>query len=135
MEPVFRKTSITSIAEVLPQLRPVRFPEATQLTAKEVIELKRDIRCNCELLIQYAYVRIRTQAMLSGDASSILNQLLRDAHEVRRECGKVSVSFLGPRNKRIITKIQAAYEEMRLAAILVCQQSEPTLMDSLTVAL
>jgi hypothetical protein len=135
MDPVFRKTTITSISLLLTELRPVRFPISQDLEAVEVIKLKRDIRRNAELLICYSYAQLRSREMLDPDVKIILNQLLRDAHEVRRECGKVSVNFLRPKHQRILAKVKAAYEEMRLAAIIVCQQSEPTLIDSLTVAL
>lgn len=135
MDPVFRKNAITCIPMLLHELRPVRFPESAQVTAKEVIELKRDIRRNCELVLAYAYSQLRTSAMLSPDQVIILKQLVLDAHEVRREYGKVSVNFLRPRHQRILANVRLAYEQMRLAAIVVCQQSEPALMDSLTVAL
>jgi hypothetical protein len=135
MDPLFRKLEITTIAALLSELRPVRFPEDQYVDAVEVIRLKRDIRRNCDLLICYAYCQLRTAALLTPDHIIILNQLLRDAHEVRHEYGKVAVNFLRPRHKRILANVKVAYEEMRLAAILVCQQSEPALIDSLTVAL
>lgn len=135
MDPMFKRLEITCIPALLAELRPVRFPEGQYLEPREVIELKRDIRRNCELLICYVYAQLRTSALLTPDHLVILKQLLRDAHEVRRECGKVSVNFLRPRHRRILAKLRPAYEEMRLAAILVCQQSEPMLIDSLTVAL
>lgn len=140
MDPVFRKCTITSIPLLLAELRPVRFPDPLQgaalgLEAVVVIKLKRDIRRNAELLICYSYSQLRSREMLNADVDIILNQLLRDAHEVRRECGKVSVNFLRPKHQRILARLRDAYEEMRLAAILVCQQNEPTLIDSLTVAL
>jgi hypothetical protein len=134
MDPLFRKSTITDIPCLLPELRPVRFPDA-DITAVEVIALKRDVRRNCDLLIQFCYAQLRTRALLPDGLETILNQLLRDAHEVRRECGKVSVNFLRPKHRRILSRLRAAYEEMRLAAIIVCQQSEPALIDSLTVAL
>jgi hypothetical protein len=142
MDPVFRKTTITSIPLLLTELRPVRFPDplgaagsAPDLEAVTVIKLKRDIRRNAELLICYSYAQLRSREMLDPDVEIIVNQLLRDAHEVRRECGKVSVNFLRPKHQRILSRLKDAYEEMRLAAIIVCQQSEPTLIDSLTVSL
>ncbi|MBZ5522266.1 MAG: hypothetical protein LAP21_08490 [Acidobacteriia bacterium] len=135
MDAIFRRFTITSIPALLAELRPVRFPESEYLSAVEVIELKRDIRCNCDLVICYSYHKLRTAAMLSEDHIITLSQLLRDAHEVRRECGKVSVAFMRPRHKRILAGLRGAYEEMRLAAILVCQHGEPALIDSLTVAL
>src|SRR6185437_5866372 len=135
MDPVFRRESITSITALLSELRPVRFPEAAEVSAKEVILLKRDIVRNCDLLIAYAYFCLRRRSMLSPDQVIILEQLLRDAHETKRQCGKVTVNFLRPRHRRILTNVRDAYEETRLAALLVCQQSEPALMDSLTVSL
>jgi hypothetical protein len=135
MDPVFRKTTITTIPLLLTELRPVRFPEPAEVTAIEVIKLKRDVQRNCELIMAFCYAQLRSQALLSQDLAIMLNQLLRDAHETRRECGKVSGNFMRPKHKRILANLRTAYEEMRLAAILVCQQSEPTLIDSLTVAL
>lgn len=135
MHPLFRKSTITDIASLLPGLRRARFPETTEVTAKEVIQLKADIRYNCDLIIQYVYVQLRNVAMLPSGMDAILNQLLSDAYTVKKECGKVSVNFLRPKHRRILCGMKSAYEELRLAAILVCQQSEPTLIDSLTVAL
>lgn len=135
MDPMFKRLEITCIPALLAELRPVRFPEREYLEAVEVIQLKRDIRRNCELMLCYGYGQLKTSALLTPDHKIILKQLLRDAHEVRRECGKVSVNFLRPRHRRILAKLRTAYEEMRLAGILVCQKSEPALIDSLTVAL
>ena len=134
MEPVFHRSTILTIPDLLAHLRPVRFPESHQVKAKDLVKLKRTIRHNCEMLCDYAYVQLR-ESPLSDSMTIMLKQLLRDAHETRRECGKVSVNFLGPRHGRILTGVRAAYEDLRLTALLVCQQSEPTLMDSLTISL
>lgn len=135
MDPIFRKTEITCIRGLLGELRPVRFPESTHLSAVEVITLKRDIRRNCEVLISYVYAQLRSGPVLPADLVIGLKQLLRDAHATRSECAKVTVTFLRPKHKRIITKVRSAYEEMRTAAIVVCQHSEPAMMDSLTITL
>ncbi len=112
----------------------MRFPDDQQITAVEVIRVKGEIRANCDLLLEYVHA-VLPAAVASPGRLIILNQLRRDIFEVRSECGKVSVNFLRPKNKRILSRTRAAYEEMRLAAIVVCQQQEPALMDSLTVAL
>jgi hypothetical protein len=135
MDPVFRKSSITSFALLLHELRPVRFPDTPELDSVTVIELKRDIRHNAEALISYCYFKLRIPGTLDPDEKLILNQLLLDAHQVRSECGKVSVNFIQPKHRRILSRLSDAYYQMRLAAIIVCQQSEPTLIDSLTITL
>jgi hypothetical protein len=134
MERLFRRIKITSIEQLIAALSPVRFPDDQQITAVEVIRIKGEIRANCDLLLEYVHA-VLPAAVASPGRLIILNQLRRDIFEVRSECGKVSVNFLRPKNKRILSRTRAAYEEMRLAAIVVCQQQEPALMDSLTVAL
>jgi hypothetical protein len=134
MERLFRRIRITSIESLLSALAPVRFPDDQQITAVEVIRVKGEIRANCDLLLQYVHA-VLPAAVASPGRLIMLNQLRRDIFEVRAECGKVSVNFLRPKHKRILSRVRAAYEEMRLAAIVVCQQEEPALIDSLTVAL
>jgi hypothetical protein len=134
MERLFRRIKITTIDALITALNPVRFPDDQQIGPVEVIRLKSEIRANCDLLLEYVHA-VLPAAVASTGRLIILNQLRRDIFEVRSECGKVSVNFLRPKHKRILSRVRAAYEEMRLAAIVVCQQEEPALMDSLTVAL
>jgi hypothetical protein len=133
-ERLFRRIKITSIEALIAALSPVRFPDDQQITSVEIIQVKREIRTNCDLLLEYVHA-VLPAAVASPGRLIILNQLRRDIFEVRSECGKVSVNFLRPKHKRILSRLRAAYEEMRLAAIVVCQQEEPALIDSLTVAL
>lgn len=133
-ERLFRRIKITTIESLIASLNPVRFPDDQQTTAVEVIRLKGEIRANCDLLLEYVHA-VLPAAVASPGRLIILNQLRRDVFEVRSECGKVSVNFLRPKHKRILSRLRAAYEEMRLAAIVVCQQEEPALIDSVTVAL
>jgi hypothetical protein len=134
MERLFRRVKIISIEQLIAALSPVRFPDGQQITAVEVIRVKGEIRANCDHLLEYVHA-VLPAAVAYPERLIILNQLRRDIFEVRSECGKVSVNFLRPKHKRILTRVRSAYEEMRLAAIVVCQQQEPALMDSLTVAL
>jgi hypothetical protein len=134
MERLFRRIKITSIEALIAALSPVLFPDDQQITSVEIIQVKREIRTNCDLLLEYVHA-VLPAAVASPGRLIILNQLRRDIFEVRSECGKVSVNFLRPKHKRILSRLRAAYEEMRLAAIVVCQQEEPALIDSLTVAL
>jgi hypothetical protein len=133
-ERVFRRIKITTIEALIAALSPVRFPDDQQITAVEIIRIKSDIRANCDLLLEYVHA-VLPAAVASPGRLIILNQLRRDIFEVRNECGKVSVNFLRPKHKRVLSRVRAAYEEMRLAAIVVCQKEEPALIDSLTVAL
>lgn len=134
VDPLFRRIKITSIPQLISALMPVHFPDDQQITAVEVIHLKSRIRNNCDLLLQYVHA-VLPAAVASPGRLIILNQLRSDIFEVRFECAKVSVNFLRPRHKRILSHVRTAYEEMKLAAIVVCQSEEPALMDSLTVAL
>lgn len=133
-ERVFRRIRITTVEALIASLSPVRFPDDPQITAVELIRIKSDIRANCDLLLEYVHA-VLPAAVASPGRLIILNQLRRDIFEVRNECGKVSVNFLRPKHRRILSRVHSAYEEMRLAAILLCQQEEPALIDSLTVAL
>jgi hypothetical protein len=133
-ERLFRRIKITTIEALIAALHPVRFPDDQQITAVEVIRLKGAIRANCDLLLEYVHAALPAAVAYPGRLIS-LNQLRRDIFDVRSECGRVSVNFLRPKHKRILSRLRAAYEEMRLAAIVVCQQEEPALIDSLTVAL
>ncbi len=134
MQPLLGRIKITTIDGLIAALTPVRFPDDQQITVAAVIQVKGEIRANCDLLLEYVHAVLPT-AVASPGRLIILNQLRRDVFEVRSECGKVSVNFLRPRHKRILSRLRAAYEEMRLAAIVVCQQEEPALIDSLAVAL
>jgi len=134
MQPLLGRIRITTIDGLIAALTPVRFPDDQQITAAAVIQVKGEIRANCDLLLEYVHA-VLPAAVASPGRLIILNQLRRDVFEVRSECGKVSVNFLRPRHKRILSRLRAAYEEMRLAAIVVCQQEEPALIDSLAVAL
>jgi hypothetical protein len=131
---LFRRIKTTTIEGLIATLSPVRFPDDQQITAVEVVRVKGEIRANCDLLLEYVHAVLPAAVAYPGRLI-ILNQLRRDIFDVRSECGKVSVNFLRPKHKRILSRIHAAYEEMRLAAVLVCQQEEPALIDSLTVAL
>jgi hypothetical protein len=133
-ERLFRRIKITTIDALIEALRPVNFPDDQQITAVEVIRIKGEIRANCDLLLEYVHAVLPFAAASPGRLI-FLNQLRRDIFEVRSECGKVSVNFLRPKHKRVLSRVRAAYEEMRLAAIVVCQKEEPALIDSLTVAL
>jgi hypothetical protein len=134
VDPIFQRITITSVEAAIPELRQARFPKEQYVSSAEVIALKRDARRNADVLQSLVHHLLPAAAASPGHLA-ILNQLRRDLFEVRRECGKVSVNFLRPRPRRIVQKLHKAYEEMRLSAILVCQQSEPELIDSLTVAL
>jgi hypothetical protein len=128
-ERLFRRIKITTIEALIAALTPVRFPDDQQITSVELIRVKSEIRANCDLLLEYVHA-VLPAAVASPGRLIILNQLRRDIFEVRSECGKVSVNFLRPKHKRILSRKRAAYEEMRLAAIVVCKQEEPALIDS-----
>jgi hypothetical protein len=133
-ERLFRRIKITTIEALIAVLSPVVFPGDQQITAVEVVRIKSEIRANCDLLLEYVHA-VLPAAVASPGRLIILNQLRRDIFEVRSECGKVSVNFLRPKHKRVLSRMRAAYEEMKLAAVVLCQQEEPALIDSLTVAL
>lgn len=131
MDPIFRKITITSVPTAIEELRRVRFPQDF-ISAEELIVLKRDVRRNTDVLMSLVHHLLPAA---TPTHLAVLNQLRRDLFEVRRECGKLAVNFLRPRHRRIVERLQKAYEEMRLSAILVCQQTEPEHIDSLVVAL
>jgi hypothetical protein len=133
-DPLFRRIKVTTIEDLIAALTPVHFPDDQQITAVEIIRLKGEIRRNCNLLLEYVHA-VLPAAVASPGRLIIINELRKDIFEVRSECGKVSSNFLRPRHKRILSRVRAAYEEMRLAAIVVCQSEQPALMDSLTVVL
>src|SRR5690242_9945673 len=110
-ERLFRRIRITTIEALIAALSPVCFPDDQQITAVEVVRLKADIRANCDLLLEYVHA-VLPAAVASPGRLIILNQLRRDIFEVRIECGKVSVNFLRPKHKRIVSRVRAAYEEM-----------------------
>lgn len=134
MDPIFRKITITNVPAAIAELRPTRFPEDEYIDAREVIALTRDVRRNADVLQSLVH-HLLPAAAGSPSHLAILNQLRRDLFAVRRECGRVSVNFLRPKHRRIVTGLQSAYEEMRLSAILMCQQSEPEFIDNLTAAM
>lgn len=131
---LFRRIKITTIDGLIAALKPVRFPDDQQIGSLEVIRVKSEIRANCDLLLEYVHAVLPAAGASPGRLTTI-NELRRDIFEVRAECGKVSVNFLRPKHKRILSRVRSAYDEMKLAAIVVCQQEEPALIDSLTVAL
>lgn len=133
MDPIFRKITITSVPTAIEELRQVRFPHE-YITAEETIILRRDVLRNVAVLDSLVH-HLLPAAKASPGIEAVLKQLRVDLFAVKRECGKVAVSFLRPRPKRIVARLQQQYEEMRTAAVLLCQAIEPQYMDVLALAL
>jgi hypothetical protein len=131
---VFKQISVTSIAEVIHNVQQVEFPTDHFISSQEIVELKRKIKQNCDVMIAYAQ-HVLPVAAKGSYHEAILRQLRQDVMLVRAECGKVNANFAGAKHRSKLTQLHAAYEEMRLAAVLVCQGAEPELIDSLAVAL
>lgn len=134
MDLIFKRIHLVTVAEVIAAVKPVEFPTDHFVSSQEIVELKRAIRHNCDVIIAYV------QAHLPGAAPSsyheaILQQLRQDVLQVRQECGRVKDNFAGAKHRSRLTTLRAAYEEMKLCAVLVCQKSEPELIDPLAVAL
>jgi len=50
-ERLFRRIKITTIEALIAALNPVRFPDDQQITSVEIIQVKGEIRANCDLLL------------------------------------------------------------------------------------
>lgn len=134
IEPIFKKIKARSISDVVARVTHAEFPEGDHVEAVAVIRLKAAIKRNCDILLEYVHSSL-PEAQSDPGRWIILNELRRDIFEVRAECAKVKVHFLRPRHRRILAHLRVAYEEMKLAAIVLCQQDEPALIDNLTDAL
>jgi hypothetical protein len=131
---VFRIVTITCIADVIRNVQPVVFPSDHFIPAQEITQLKRQVRQNCDAVISYVQHVLPT-AKPGSYHETILQELRADVLRARQECGRVNENFSGAKHRSKLTQLHAAYEELRLTAILVCQKAEPELMDSLAVSL
>jgi hypothetical protein len=132
--PLFRRIKISTINDLISALRKVSFPEDEEVSAVDVVILKADIKHNCDALHEYV-LSMLPAAEANPDRMIIINELRRDIFSVRSQCAKVSINFLRPRRKRFLSRLRQAYDEMKLAAIVICQREDPALIDSLTIAL
>jgi len=120
--------------DLLSLLLRVRFPEADTMPYWSFLKLRNNILHNCDMVLLFLFEQYKLLPYRM-DIHVVLNELRHDTLNVKKACGKEGSSIWRPGRRRNIKHLKALYEEMRLAAVLLCQGSNPELMDDVARAL
>jgi hypothetical protein len=120
--------------DLLSLLLRVRFPPADTMTYSNFLDLRKDILHNCDMVLLFLFEQYKLLPY-RVDVHVVLNELRFDTLNVKKACGKEGSDFWRPGRRKNIKHLKVLYEEMRLAAVLLCQASNPELMDDVARAL
>ena len=116
-------------------LVPVEFPETDTMLYWRFLQLRKNILHNCDMVLLFLQVQERHQPY-RVDICTAIDELRFDALNVKKACGRGPSNFRPPgRHRKNIKHLKALYEQMRLAAMLLCQANNPELMDDVARAL
>ncbi|HEV2989160.1 MAG TPA: hypothetical protein VG759_12020 [Candidatus Angelobacter sp.] len=97
--------------------------------------LREDILHNCDMILLF----LQTQERLHPyrvDIYVAIDELRFDTLNVKKGCGRAPSIWRPPgRRRKKIQQLKALYEQMRVAAVLLCQANTPELMDDVARAL
>src|SRR5216683_5891019 len=120
--------------ELVKVLKAVEFPEYEPISYRQMIELRRGILYNCEWLLRF--VRDQYRPLVNDlEALGDVETLQEDALRVIAECRKVYFGFSPRARKKRMQSLFGLYDQMRLAAMLLCGGSQPYLIDDIATAL
>lgn len=120
--------------ELIKVLKAVEFPEYEPITYRQMIELRRDILYNCEWLLRF--VRDQYRPLVNDlEALGDVETLQEDALRVIAECRKIYFGFSPLARKKRVQSLFGLYDQMRMAAMLLCTGSQPYLIDDIATAL
>jgi hypothetical protein len=115
-------------------LVPVEFPETDSMSYLFFLRMRDSILHNCDMILLFLQVQERHQPY-RVDIYVAIDELRFDALNVKKACGRGPSNLIPPRRRRNIKHLKALYEQMRLAAVLLCQANNPELMDDVARAL
>ena len=120
--------------ELVKVLKAVEFPEYEPISYRQMIELRRGVLHNCEWLLRF--VRDQYRPLVNDlEALGSVETLQEDALRVIAECRKVYFGFSPRARKKRMQSLFGLYDQMRLAAMLLCGGSQPYLIDDIATAL
>jgi hypothetical protein len=115
-------------------LVPVEFPKADSMQYRWYSRMRSEILHNCDMILLFLQVQDRLQPY-RVDIYSMIDELRFDVLNVKKACGRTPSDFTPPGRRYKIKQIKALYEQMRLAAVVLCQANCPELMDDVARAL
>lgn len=120
--------------ELLMVLKAVEFPEYEPISYGQMLALRKGILYNCEWLLRF--VRDQYQPLVQGmDKLGEVETLKEDAVRVMFECRKVFFGFSRKARRKRMQRLAALYNEVRVAAMLLCFGAQSYLVDDIAVAL
>jgi hypothetical protein len=125
---------IKNFHDLLSLLLPARFPETDSMPSWDFLRLRQTIMHNCDMILLFLQVQERLHPY-RVDIYTVIDELRFDVLNVKKACGRTPPSFGRPGRRRSIRHLKGLYEEMRLAAVLLCQANNPELMDDVARAL
>jgi hypothetical protein len=123
-----------TIEDLLPVLRPVEFPEYEPISYGQMLALRRDILHNCEWLQRFVrdqYRPLVEQLDLLAEVETLQEDILR----ITFECHKVFLGYSEAERLRRMRRLAKLYNEVQLAAMLLCGGVQPYLTGDLELAL
>jgi hypothetical protein len=115
-------------------LVPVKFPETDSMSYLLFLQLRKSILHNCDTILLFLQAQERLHPY-RADIYIEIDELRFDALNVKKACGRGPSNFRPPGRRKNIKHLKALYEQMRLAAMLLCQADDPELMDDVARAL
>jgi hypothetical protein len=125
---------IKNFYDLRSHLVPVKFPETDSMSYLLFLQLRKSILHNCDTILLFLQAQERLHPY-RVDIYIEIDELRFDALNVKKACGRGLSKFRPPGRRRNIKHLKALYEQMRLAAMLLCQADDPELMDDVARAL
>jgi hypothetical protein len=125
---------IKNFHDLLQLLVRVHFPESDTTSYWNFLDLRKNILHNCDMILLFLQVQEKVLPY-RVDIYAAIDELRFDALNVKKACGKVPANFGRPGRRRSVKHLKGLYEQMRLAAVLLCQANSPELMDDVARAL
>jgi hypothetical protein len=120
--------------ELIKVLRAVVFFEYGPISYRQMLELRRGILYNCAWLL--CFVRDQHQPLaVEMDKLGEVETLKEDVLRVMFECFKVYFGFSRKARLRRMQRLAKLYDEVRLAAMLLCIGAQSYLVDDIALAL
>jgi len=120
--------------ELIKVLRAVVFFEFEPISYRQMLELRRGILYNCAWLL--CFVRDQHQPLaVEMDKLGEVETLKEDVLRVMFECFKVYFGFSRKARLRRMQRLAKLYDEVRLAAMLLCIGAQSYLVDDIALAL
>jgi hypothetical protein len=132
--PPGRQPRPQTVDELLLVLRPVEFPQYEPISYGQMLALRRNILHNCEWLQRFVrdqYRPLVEQLDLLAEVETLQEDILR----VTFECHKVFLGYSEAERLRRMRRLAKLYNEVQLAAMLLCGGAQSYLTGDLELAL